>query len=344
MNDKSDSTADSKKSNIEKDNETGTFQQQLDVFMEQEESLLLDADGAGEAAVQDHLDHFVEDIDQQYEAGSGEDVDSELSHLDPFADEEMAAFEGESTQRSDHAATGRGSYGKLISGALATTALLVVAVVWFVWPSGPVNQYAVKHEPVVAEPTPPVMNVKPEAVVVEPEPEVAVIADVVVEPAAEKVIEEKAIAVETVAAETELQMPAVSDKTMKIGVSFGNVRALPQAGTKIVAKLPRHTPVLVVAEQGDWFQIRLSGDQSGWAHHSVLTEVKKPVVTTASAATTLLVVTVNVGNIRRDPHPKSQILYKLKQGTAVTRINIEGEWYQVRLDNGVEAWAHQSIF
>lgn len=346
MNEKADSVAGSDKRKIEKENESNSLQHQLDIFMEQEESLLFDASGDTDAAVQVHLDHFVEDIDQQFKSSEEDPFDSELSHLDPFADDHLAAFEDESRQSSDQSATEKGSYGKLISAALLATAVLVVAVVWFVWPSGPVNHYAVNEEPAAAaEPSSPVIDAEPETLAITPEPEaVATIEDRTVEAVVEKVIEEQEAAVEADASDGDLQMPVASDRTMKIGVSFGNVRATPAPDAEIVAKLPRHTPVLVVAEQGEWYQIRLSDDQSGWAHHSVLTEVKRSAVSTVSAATIRLVVNVDVGNIRRDPHPKSQIIYKLKQGTAVTRISVEGEWYQVRMDNGVEAWAHQSIF
>ncbi|NWF35472.1 SH3 domain-containing protein [Mariprofundus sp. KV] len=345
MNEKNDSVTGSGKIKVEKDNESKSFQHQLDVFMEQEESLLFDENSDSDAAVQDHLDHFVEDIDHQLETGQEEAFDRELSHLDPFADEQLAAFEDDPTHPSSQSDSGKGSYGKLISAALVATLLLVIVVVWFVWPSGPVNHYATNDEPVAAEPGLPVIDAEPDALVIDPEPEVvAMIEDSTVEPVVETMIEEQAAAVEADVSDGDLQMPAVSDRTMKISVSFGNVRAMPEAGAKVVAKLPRHTPVLVVAERGEWYQIRLSGDQSGWAHNSVLTAVKKPAATTRSAATSRVVVNVDVGNIRRDPHPKSQIIYKLKHGTAVTRISIEGEWYQVRLDNGVEAWAHQSIF
>jgi len=345
MNEKINSVTGSDERKVENDNESKSLQHQLDVFMEQEESLLFDENSDSDAAAQDHLDHFVEDMDHQLEAGQEEVFDSELSHLDPFADEQLAAFEDEQARRSSQPDSDKGSYGKLISAALVATLLLVVVVVWFVWPTGPVNHYATNGAPVAAEPGPQVINAEPDAPVIDPEPEVvAMIEDSAVEPVVETMIEEQTAAVETDVSDGDVQMPAVSDRTMKISVSFGNVRAMPEAGAKVVAKLPRHTPVLVVAEQGEWYQIRLSGDQSGWAHNSVLTAVKKSAATTPSADTARVVVNVDVGNIRRDPHPKSQIIYKLKQGTAVTRISVEGEWYQVRLDNGVEAWAHQSIF
>ena len=73
MSEKRDSVTDSSKDNTEKANKTSGFQEQLDVFMEQEESLLLDSETAEGDATQDHLDHFVEDIDQQLEADSGAD-------------------------------------------------------------------------------------------------------------------------------------------------------------------------------------------------------------------------------------------------------------------------------
>lgn len=57
-----------------------------------------------------------------------------------------------------------------------------------------------------------------------------------------------------------------------------------------------------------------------------------------------LIVHAMVGNIRSMPDTSARVLYRLKKGAIVTRLEIKGEWRKVRLRNGVIAWAHQSIF
>ena len=350
MNDKTDPASGSNKTNTKNSNETDDFHDHLDAFSHQEELLFGAEDNAPGDAAFDEPDHLVADHLQQDNPQSDnkryaneENFDSELSHLDPFMDNEMEAFESDAAVIDE---AEEGSYSRLITQALAATALIIVVVVWFVWPSGPVHppEYAAQTESVSDKINPPVQQAlgESEEVVVIPEPEVVETTKMLmVEPKVEEVTKEVAAAE---VAEPETVIPEVSSpKTMRISVNLGNVRIEPVAGTQIVARLTRDTPVLVLSRSGDWYEIQLGADQRGWAHETVLAAEPATPAKNGSEATPL-VVSVDVGNIRRDPHPKSQILYKLKQGSAVTRIHIEGEWYKVRLDNGVVAWAHQSIF
>lgn len=57
-----------------------------------------------------------------------------------------------------------------------------------------------------------------------------------------------------------------------------------------------------------------------------------------------LTVTVRLGNIRAAPDVSARVLYKLISGAKVSLLATNGNWYQVRLKNGLVAWAHRSIF
>lgn len=55
-------------------------------------------------------------------------------------------------------------------------------------------------------------------------------------------------------------------------------------------------------------------------------------------------VRARIGNIRSEPSLQGKILYKLKQGAVVTKLEERDGWYRVRLRNGNIAWAFHSIF
>ncbi|NWF36063.1 SH3 domain-containing protein [Mariprofundus sp. KV] len=58
-----------------------------------------------------------------------------------------------------------------------------------------------------------------------------------------------------------------------------------------------------------------------------------------------LIVDVKGARARSGPSTKSKILRKLKKGTIATKMQQQGEWLYVRLqDNGSSAWVHHSIF
>ncbi|MBN4077099.1 SH3 domain-containing protein [Mariprofundus ferrooxydans] len=72
--------------------------------------------------------------------------------------------------------------------------------------------------------------------------------------------------------------------------------------------------------------------------------VNAKIVQATATADNTLNVAVRIGNIRSAPSRSGKVLYKLVRGTQVTKLSVQGEWFQVRLQNGAVAWAHYSIF
>jgi len=57
-----------------------------------------------------------------------------------------------------------------------------------------------------------------------------------------------------------------------------------------------------------------------------------------------LTVAVKIGNIRSAPSTSAKVVFKLRKGAEVKQLQRVGDWYQLRLENGSIAWAHDSIF
>lgn len=58
----------------------------------------------------------------------------------------------------------------------------------------------------------------------------------------------------------------------------------------------------------------------------------------------VLTVSVSFGNVRSAPSAKADVLFQLKQGDIVYKLDEKWGWYQVRLQNGAIVWAYQSLF
>ncbi|MDQ6998066.1 MAG: SH3 domain-containing protein [Mariprofundus sp.] len=56
----------------------------------------------------------------------------------------------------------------------------------------------------------------------------------------------------------------------KISVDVANVRSTPSSDATVVAKLKRETKVIVLKQEGDWYQIRLNKRKPAWVYHTLL--------------------------------------------------------------------------
>ncbi len=54
-----------------------------------------------------------------------------------------------------------------------------------------------------------------------------------------------------------------------VSVNVGNIRSRPNTSGRIVAKLRRGAAVARLAEQGDWYQVKLADGTVAWAHNSI---------------------------------------------------------------------------
>ncbi|WP_176958029.1 SH3 domain-containing protein [Mariprofundus sp. KV] len=57
-----------------------------------------------------------------------------------------------------------------------------------------------------------------------------------------------------------------------------------------------------------------------------------------------MTVDLNSAEIRTAPDSDSEVIQQLQKGDVVTRMQKQGDWYFVRLQDGSSAWAHHSIF
>ncbi len=112
-------------------------------------------------------------------------------------------------------------------------------------------------------------------------------------------------------------------QTGKVTGSVINIRSGPSTNNEIVGNLYQDTEVNILTQQNGWYQISY-GKVSGWVSADYI-EAKQ---------TRTVKITGEVVNLRASASTSSAIVTKLNQGTVVTLLDIEGEWYKVKTAEG----------
>ncbi len=150
---------------------------------------------------------------------------------------------------------------------------------------------------------------------------------------------------ETESAETATTESDSGEQTVSVTVDTGNVRAEPALTGELVARIKEGDTVQVLAEDGDWFQIRTSDDAEGWAHKGLFGEAELP----GRGAGGLrpgddLKVTTGTGNLRKEPTMDAEVVERLSGGETVTVTAVQKDWFKVRDAEGVEGWTHWTLY
>ena len=121
MSDNTNPTAGNKNQTPENTRKSDDFHDHLDAFGEQEEMLFPE----DQLSTSDDTDHLMDHLQHQEEVQpdlnnypEASDFDSELSHLDPFMDDEMQSFESDSSVQTY---SEQAPYSKLITSPLTAT-------------------------------------------------------------------------------------------------------------------------------------------------------------------------------------------------------------------------------
>lgn len=131
---------------------------------------------------------------------------------------------------------------------------------------------------------------------------------------------------------------------LKVNVDIANIRSLPATNADILARLKQGTIVSLQQQEGNWYQVSLSENSSGWGHGSLFISASGSPLKPVEAIATVLTISVDIGKIRTKPSTNSSVIHRLKHGATVIKKRAKGDWYLVELNNGTIAWAHKSIF
>jgi uncharacterized protein YgiM (DUF1202 family) len=136
------------------------------------------------------------------------------------------------------------------------------------------------------------------------------------------------------------------EQTVTVTVDTGNVRAEPALTGELVTRIKEGDTAQVLAEDGDWFQIRTSDDAEGWAHKGLFGEAELPGRGMGGLRPgDDLKVTAGTGNLRKEPAMDAEVVEQLSGGDTVTVIAAQKDWFKVRTaDEEVEGWTHWTLY
>ncbi|GAV21098.1 bacterial SH3 domain protein [Mariprofundus micogutta] len=122
----------------------------------------------------------------------------------------------------------------------------------------------------------------------------------------------------------------VVGQEITVTAHVGNARNTPSNKGKRVARVKMGDKVIKLNEQMGWYQVKLESGTVAWMYKTIFAP--------------RLQVSVGIGNVRKSPNGKAKVISRIKQGDFVTKLEEQGGWYLVKLDNGTKAWGHHSIF
>ncbi len=303
-----------------------SFQSQLDAFVEREKAALA---GAGEDAevLQQRLDRFINSLQEKLD----QFVQSQPIAADGSAPEPVVAENPETAEQaprsaadalvvclepiddtvpgdeyaaSEPAVRTKAAYPRLIFGVLLGASCITAAILWFVWPVGQVSSPRLLPE--LSSPT-----VVP-TVVPGDEP-----------------IDGPAVAAHPLA---EAGHPSRPSDTANLKKTAETAPVAQASSARAQSTAPERQPVRQPVAVP---KIKQAANTPAAVKQAAVPAVSEP---------TRLTVSVRIGNIRSAPKRSARVLYRLAAGAVVTRLAVQGDWYQVRLRNGTVAWAHRSIF
>jgi N-acetylmuramoyl-L-alanine amidase len=114
-----------------------------------------------------------------------------------------------------------------------------------------------------------------------------------------------------------------------------NVRSGPSTSYDIIATIEPGTSYAVSQISGDWVQIRLPNERSGWVAKWVVTLGSENAKQIAMAEQKQATITGSDVRLRDNPSLDSHVIKTLQQGTIVQVIEQQAQWYKVQLDKSV---------
>jgi SH3-like domain-containing protein len=117
-----------------------------------------------------------------------------------------------------------------------------------------------------------------------------------------------------------------------IKTGTANVHSSPSLkGSYVLLQVPRHYPLDVQAEKGDFLQVRDFEGREGWVTKSMVGPETGVVIGTSSA------------NVRSGPGETYEVIFKARKGVTFLVTETRNDWLKVEHESGRKGWVHKSL-
>ena len=171
----------------------------------------------------------------------------------------------------------------------------------------------------------------------------------------------------------EIPPSAQTGRSAVLRVNSGRVRSAPSLDAEIEFGLARNDPFEVLAEEGEWYQIKTEGGRTGWIYHtlvqflpdsppsgaredSVQPTTEKAAVTAENAPLEtekspapgeeqlIVELRVSSGRVRTAPSKTSSTAFTIPRGTRAIVTKTEAGWYHILLPDGRTGWSYMKLY
>lgn len=126
---------------------------------------------------------------------------------------------------------------------------------------------------------------------------------------------------------------ASAEGTITISVEDLNVREGPGLSYKVIEKVQKNKQFPLVKEQGDWYQIKLSSEKTGWVANWLVSKKEKTTTTGKSTGQTGTITGSNL-RVRTGPGTNYQVVGSLNKGDTVEILEQNGNWLKINAKIG----------
>lgn len=121
-------------------------------------------------------------------------------------------------------------------------------------------------------------------------------------------------------------------QTLCVKVRTADLRSSPSfTGSVVLLQVPRHYPLIVQAENGDFLRVSDFLGREGWIAKSLLGEQEG------------VVVNARVANVRSGPGEDHAVLFKARQGVTFRVLEVGSDWLRVKHESGKQGWIYKSL-
>lgn len=126
-----------------------------------------------------------------------------------------------------------------------------------------------------------------------------------------------------------------SNQVYEVGADSLNVRKSPNHNAEVIGHVKAGEHVTAFQEKNGWIQTYYGG-QTGWVASQYLYKTSQPEQATETANT--LTITKDAVHMRTGPGTNHTIIGFAANGDTFNHVKTEGDWHQINLDNGTQAW------
>jgi SH3-like domain-containing protein len=117
---------------------------------------------------------------------------------------------------------------------------------------------------------------------------------------------------------------------VRIKVDRANLRTGPSLDADVARYAYENEPLRVLAQRGDWLQVRDFEGEAGWIYRS-LTD-RRPA----------FIVTRDLVNVRAEPGTDQPVVFTAERTVGLLVLDHQGSWLHVRHDVG-QGWVHEDV-